>query len=88
MYRHLNLNEDVSFTDKQLERTYAGNYLKSESIPGVFAENTMRFFDNKLTWIAGVRADHHNQFGLNVTPKTMIKFDIAPNSILRANVGT
>ncbi len=87
-YRHLNLNEDITFTEKSIPRTYAGNYHRLENIPGLFAENTMLFFKNKLSWILGVRADHHNQFGLNFTPRTLLKFDLAPNTIVRASIGT
>lgn len=87
-YRHLNLKEDIAFTDSFLLRTYAGNYRRLENIPGLFAENTMRFFKNKLTWIAGIRGDQHNQFGFQFTPRTMIKYDIAPKTIIRANIGT
>ncbi len=87
-YRHLNLNEAIAFTDSFLLRTYAGEYNRLENIPGIFIENTMRFFDNKLTWIAGVRSDHHNQFGYQFTPRTLLKYDIAPQTIVRANIGT
>ena len=87
-YRHLNLNEDIAFTDTFLQRTYAGNYQNLENIPGLFAENTMRFFDDKLTWIAGIRGDHHNQFGFQFTPRTLLKYNIAPKTIVRANIGT
>jgi outer membrane receptor for ferrienterochelin and colicins len=87
-YRYLNLNEAVAFTDTFLPRTYAGNYQRMENIPGVFAENTMQFFNDKITWITGVRGDHHNQFGFQYTPRTLIKYDLAPKTILRANVGT
>jgi outer membrane receptor for ferrienterochelin and colicin len=48
----------------------------------------MRFFDGKLTWIAGVRADHHNEFGVIFTPRTLVKYDVTPKTILRANIGT
>lgn len=87
-FRHLDLNENIAFTDTTLLRTYGGNYHKKETIPGVFAENTMRFFGDKLTWIAGLRADQHNQFGWMITPRTLLKYDIAPKSIVRANIGT
>lgn len=87
-YRHLSLNEDIAFTDTFLFRTYAGNYRRIEHIPGIFAENTMRFFENKLTWIAGIRGDQHNQFGFQFTPRTLLKYDITPKTIVRANVGT
>jgi outer membrane receptor for ferrienterochelin and colicins len=87
-YRHLNLKEDIAFTDTLLQRTYAGKYQRLENIPGIFAENTMRFFNDKLTWIVGVRGDQHNQFGFQFTPRTLLKYDIAPKTIVRANVGT
>ena len=87
-YRYLNLDEDVAFTDNSLNRTYAGNYHRVENIPGVFAENTMRFLDDKLTWIAGVRGDQHNEFGFMFTPRTLLKYDVAPRTIVRANIGT
>jgi outer membrane receptor for ferrienterochelin and colicins len=87
-YRYLNLNERISFTETFLNRTYAGDYQRVETIPGLFAENTMQFFNNKLTWIAGVRGDYHNQFNFQFTPRTLFKYDITPKSIVRANVGT
>ncbi len=87
-YRHLNLNENIAFTDTALQRTYAGNYNRLENIPGLFAENTVRLLKDKLTWITGVRGDHHNQFGFIVTPRTLIKYDLTPKTIIRANLGT
>ncbi len=87
-HRHLNLDEDIAFADTILQRTYAGNYQRLENIPGLFAENTMRFLDDKITWIAGIRGDRHNQFGFRLTPRTLLKYDLAPRTILRANLGT
>lgn len=86
--RYMNLNENVGFTENSLGRTYAGEYLKKETIPGVFAENTMNFFDDTFTWIAGVRADNHNQFGTIFTPRTLLKYNATENTTLRANIGT
>ncbi len=87
-YRHLQIDEDISFLENSLGRTFDGNYSRTENIPGVFAENTMKFFDTKLTWIAGLRADHHNQFGWSVTPRTLLKWNVTPRGVIRANVGT
>jgi outer membrane receptor for ferrienterochelin and colicin len=87
-FRHLNLDEDVSFTDNTLQRTFAGRYQRQENIAGVFAENTMKLLSDKLTWIAGVRVDNHNQFGTRITPRTLVKYDITPTTIVRANIGT
>src|SRR5690625_759618 len=87
-FRHLNLEEDIAFTSNTLQRTYDGNYLKNENIAGAFAENTMSLFEDKLTWIAGIRVDNHNEFGTMVTPRTLLKYDLTPNTIIRANIGT
>ncbi|GJM34340.1 MAG: TonB-dependent receptor [Saprospiraceae bacterium] len=87
-YRYLNLKENIDFTDNALERTYAGVYQQKENIPGFFVENTLSLLAGKLTWIAGVRADHHNQFGFEVTPRTLLKYDITPKTVVRASVGT
>ncbi len=87
-YRHLNLNENIAFTENSLSRTYDGRHKRLENIPGLFTENTMRFFDNKLTWIAGVRGDYHNQHGFMFTPRTLVKYDFTPNTVVRANIGT
>jgi len=87
-YRHLDLTEHIDFTDTLLERSYNGHYHRMESIPGIFAENTIHLFNEKLTWIAGIRGDDHNQFGFRITPRTLVKYDITPRTIVRANVGT
>ncbi len=87
-FRHLNLDENIAFTENSLNRTYSGNYLRQENIAGVFAENTLKLLNDKLTWIAGIRADNHNQFGTIVTPRTLLKYDITPNTTIRANIGS
>src|SRR5690554_783671 len=87
-FRHLNLDEDIAFTSNILDRTYKGKYFREENIAGVFAENTLNLLDDKLTWIAGVRLDHHSEFGLEFTPRTLLKYDVMPNTVVRANIGT
>lgn len=87
-HRYLNLDENILFTANILERSYDGEYLKEEQIAGLFAENTLRLFDSKLTWVAGMRVDKHNQFGMQYSPRTLLKYDITEQSILRANIGT
>lgn len=86
-YRYMNLKEKIHFTENSLNRTFAGNYHKREIIPGIFAENSMFTANGKLTWILGVRADHHNLFGWEVTPRTLLKWDFAKNLTLRGSVG-
>ena len=87
-YRQLAIGENIGFTANPLSRTYAGDYKKLEKIPGVFAENTFNWNNNKLVWITGIRLDHHNEFGYNFTPRTLLKYDITEGSTIRASVGT
>ncbi|MFZ1452470.1 MAG: TonB-dependent receptor, partial [Ferruginibacter sp.] len=87
-FKHLDINEDILFTDNIINRNYDGNYHRVENIVGIFSENTMIFFKGKLTWIAGVRADNHNSFGWNVTPRTLLKYDPTSKLTIRANLGT
>jgi outer membrane receptor for ferrienterochelin and colicins len=90
-YRHLNLLENISFSNNSLNRTYAGRYDKVENIPGVFVENTWNISNgdpDKLVWITGIRADHHNQFGWEVTPRTFLKYEVTENTNIRGSIGT
>lgn len=86
--RYLDINEDIAFTNTDLPRTFDGNYHRNEVVPGVFAENAMNFFDYRLTWIAGIRADRHSEFGTFFTPRTLLKAAITPQTVIRANIGT
>jgi outer membrane receptor for ferrienterochelin and colicins len=86
-FKHLQLAETIRFTDNFISRNYAGNYNNHENTAGLFAENVLSLFNSKLTWIAGVRADNHNKFGWQFTPRTLIKYDPSPKLTLRANIG-
>lgn len=85
-YRHLTLSETIDFSER-LDRTYDGRYVRVENIPGMFAENTAGFFNNRLTWIAGVRVDQHNVFGSITTPRSLLKYDLSENTSVRASAG-
>jgi hypothetical protein len=87
-YRYSRLNETIRFSNDTLGRSYAGDYLTKENIPGVFAENTLHVFDDRLTWIAGLRADYYSGAGWKITPRTMLKWDAAEGLIIRASAGT
>lgn len=62
------------------------NWNRSESVPGAFFEYTYSYLD-KLTMIAGIRADYHNNFGLFVTPRTNIRYQISETAVVRASAG-
>ncbi len=44
------------------------NFLRNEVIPGAFFEYSYKHLD-RFTLVAGMRADHHNNFGLFFTPR-------------------
>ena len=86
-YRHSDLKEDISFTTDLLSKSYAGNYQLNEKVPGFFAENTLFLLEDKLTWMVGIRGDHHNEFGFELTPRTLLKYSFSPETVVRANIG-
>jgi outer membrane receptor for ferrienterochelin and colicins len=81
------LTEDLAFSSNTLQRSFAGTYRREENIPGVFAENTLQF-QQKITWITGIRADRHNAFGWFVTPRSLVRYAATENTDLRASIGS
>ncbi|GAA4456159.1 TonB-dependent receptor [Nibrella saemangeumensis] len=59
---------------------------RTESVPGVFGEYTYKYLE-KFTLVAGARADFHNLFGTQLTPRLHLKYDLNNNVILRASAG-
>ncbi|GAA4464007.1 TonB-dependent receptor [Nemorincola caseinilytica] len=87
-YRYQELNEQIAFSDTFLHRTYAGRYDTRLRVPGLFAENTFHWKDEKYTLITGLRLDHHQQWGAYLTPRSMLKYVINDHHTLRASAGT
>lgn len=85
--RGFDLSESISFSQNPLNKTYAGDYHRTEVIPGVFIEQTFRWWNDRLTWIVGARLDYHNTFGEQLTPRMMVKADLSENMTLRASAG-
>jgi len=59
---------------------------RDEVVPGVFFQYTYNI-PERLTLIAGSRVDFHNNFGTLFTPRVHAKYNITPNTILRASAG-
>ena len=87
-YRYQQLEEKIDFSFPAPGRTYAGEYVTKLRVPGLFAENTFHFADNKLVWIAGARLDHHQDFGWYFTSRTMVKYALNNKHTLRASIGS
>ena len=60
---------------------------RRELVPGAFAEYTYQNSRN-LTVVAGLRADHHNLYGWQLTPRFNLKYDVLKNTVLRAAAGS
>ncbi len=59
---------------------------RTESVPGVFYQYT--YSDGtKLNLIAGLRLDHHNEFGFFVTPRLHFRYGFNEHNILRLSAG-
>jgi outer membrane receptor for ferrienterochelin and colicins len=59
---------------------------RKEIVPGAYLEYTWTPVE-KLTLIGGIRADHHNRYGLFFTPRFHLRYKIQPNTSLRASAG-
>ena len=87
-YRFLELEEEIAFGNDTLNRTYDGVHLKSERIPGLFVENTFNWKERDLVLVTGVRGDVHNTFGLNITPRALLKYNVTKTTTARISAGT
>ena len=85
--RWLDAAEQISLDSDPAVRTYGGTFHKQEFIPGIFAENTFSFREDRVKVITGIRADHHNVHGWKLVPRMMLRWDLTENSIFRANAG-
>ena len=86
-HRFFLLDEQIAVPTNDTFRSYGGDYRREESIPGVFVENTARFLDDRLTWIAGLRVDRHNLYGTQLSPRSLVKFDFDEATTVRASIG-
>lgn len=86
-YRYNNLNETVE-TGSVTNSTTVNTYNSRESFPGVFTEISWDNITDRLSVLAGVRADFHNEYNTIVTPRTLLKYELTDNTLLRASIGT
>jgi outer membrane receptor for ferrienterochelin and colicins len=60
--------------------------LRTEIVPGIFAEHTYNYLD-QLTIVSGFRVDYHNLYGAFITPRLHIRYVPWGTSALRFSVG-
>ncbi len=87
-YRYENINEDIRFSKNTNDKTYAGDYEKLESIPGVFTEASFDFPEVETSVIAGIRLDYHNKHNLITTPRLLLRFQMTKLTVIRLSAGT
>ncbi|WP_346237091.1 TonB-dependent receptor domain-containing protein [Niabella insulamsoli] len=77
-----------SFANENYDEKFNTQVFKrNEIIPGSFFEYTYTP-DEKLTLLAGIRADFHNLYGVITTPRAHIKYDFTPKTNLRLSGGS
>jgi outer membrane receptor protein involved in Fe transport len=86
----LNLRGDFYDEDYQFGSRAVGNKSwllhQNEGVAGAFGEYTYQLHD-KLTAIAGLRADYHNLHGFFATPRLHVKYNVTPSLVARASAG-
>ena len=81
------IDAGLSYKYDQYEEMYNSTPLdRKESVPGAFLQYT--YTDTSLiTVVAGMRVDDHNLYGLFVTPRLHLRYELTDNTTLRASAG-
>jgi hypothetical protein len=81
-------NYEESYNKLKANKTFDTSYNRPrvESVPGVFAQYTFEIHE-KLTVIAGIRADFNSYYRTFVTPRLHVKWNITKSATLRASAG-
>jgi outer membrane receptor for ferrienterochelin and colicins len=81
------LNTGFSFIyDDFNEMLYNQDISRTEKVPGIFAEYTLKPNEN-LTLMTGVRVDFHNLFGTFITPRAHFRYKMGEHVTLRTSAG-
>lgn len=58
---------------------------RTELVPGIFSEYA--YNNNRTSLLLGARADYHNLYGWQFTPRAHFKYDFTPQTIFRVSGG-
>jgi outer membrane receptor for ferrienterochelin and colicins len=72
--------------DKYDEALKGVNYKRTEKVPGIFYEYTYTPND-KISVIAGIRADHNSLFGFFATPRLHLRYEPVKGTTIRISAG-
>jgi outer membrane receptor for ferrienterochelin and colicins len=86
-YRYFYSDETIRLSPADTIRSYGGQYIKREHVPGIFAENVLELLDHRLNLITGLRLDYHNSFNWFLTPRFLLKYDFAEGWTYRLSGG-
>ncbi len=77
----------LSFMIDDYHESFADStFTRTEIVPGAFYEYTWTPIE-KFTLVSGIRTDLHNMYGLYVTPRIHIRYEIIPEVTLRLSAG-
>lgn len=77
----------ASFQGEQTnEKINETSYERNEYIPGIFGEYTYSK-NEKFDVVLGLRADHHNNYGLFFTPRLHTRYALNQSMVLRLSAG-
>jgi outer membrane receptor for ferrienterochelin and colicin len=81
------LKSGISFMFDEYRENYNDSiFNRTEIVPGIYTEYTYND-ELKFSAVAGIRADMHNLYGLRITPRLHLKYNIFKETVLRASVG-
>lgn len=72
--------------DRYKEDVLDTTFNRNEFVPGVFGEYTYKGSE-KFTFLAGLRADYHNQYGFFLTPRMNIRYSPQETTVFRLSAG-
>lgn len=77
----------LSFLYDRYDEDYkVRNYLRVETVPGIFGEYTFTPND-KFSAVAGLRADHNSLSGFFITPRLNLRYEPVKGTTIRASIG-
>ncbi|MDD2636923.1 MAG: TonB-dependent receptor [Bacteroidales bacterium] len=84
---HHRYNAGLSLKYEDLEQSLNDSLITDlEVVPGAFFQYTGKLFE-KFNVIIGGRTDYHNEYGLLITPRLNLRYNITGNVIVRASAG-
>ncbi|MCX6295571.1 MAG: TonB-dependent receptor, partial [Bacteroidetes bacterium] len=72
--------------DDYSEKYNDSSFARTESVPGVFADYTYTHPDN-FSIVIGGRADYHNMYGIQYTPRLHLRFNATKSTTFRLSGG-